>query len=180
MTETGWQAIGRIAKARRERLGLKQDQLALYGGPAVATVGKFERAAQPTFPLRTQHQMEKALGWTRTTVEQVVNSIDEGALAAEDWEYDLIEENIPDLSRPAEPAGVGVDSFAAVFRLVPFERQEAAMRAAVRSLLDYIEDPRGGEGHADASAGGSASIAGEQIDIGSGRPRAEQHLEVDE
>ncbi len=98
----GWQMIGRIAKARRERLGLNQDELAAYGGPRVATVGKFERAAQPSFPLRTQHQIENALGWSRGTIEQYVSareieSLDENTFA--DWEVELVEENVPDMGR---------------------------------------------------------------------------------
>lgn len=177
MTETGWQVIGRIAKDRRERLGLNQDQLAQYGGPRVATVGKFERAAQASFPLRTQHQVEKALGWSRGIIEQVVRSVDEGRLTAADWEHDLVEEGIPDLSHitvvPPDELGVAeaVESFVSVFRLVPADQQSEALRAAIIATLDYLDTAgaerlgrgmrasfpprRGGDGDADA-AGGSA------------------------
>lgn len=177
MTENGWQAIGRIAKERRERMGLRQDELAHYGGPRVSTVGKFERGAQASFPLRTQHQMEKALGWPRTTIEQVVASINEGALKVADWEWDLIEEDIPDLSSPAEPSGVDefhddqLEAFAQVFRLVPSATKDAALRAALVAVLPFLDvdgstklgrglresfPPIGGDGDADADAGGSA------------------------
>lgn len=143
MTETGWQAIGRIARSRRERLGLKQEDLADYGGPGVSTVGKFERAAQESFPLRTQQQMEKALGWSRTIVEQVVSSIDEGTLTAEEWEHDLIEEDVPDLSgTQAKPPAVTDDeqlaAFIAVWRLIDADRRDEALRAAVLAIVPML------------------------------------------
>lgn len=152
MTNIGWAAVGEIARKRRERLGLNQDQLALYGGPKVATVGKFERAAQENFPLRTQHQIEKALGWVRGTVEQVVGSINEGRLTLDDWEYDLVEEDVPDMSRPlapvheipqddpmADPLTMRLHTVRAILTLVPESRQEEAVQAALRTLLTFSD-----------------------------------------
>lgn len=176
MNETGWQAIGRIGKARRERLGLNQDELAHYGGPRVATVGKFERGVA-SFPLRTQHQIEKALGWSRGIIEQVVASIDEGQLTADDWEHDLVVEDVPDMSRPfTAPAEDGsttapIEVFAQVFRLIEPERHDDALRAALLAVFPYLDvkgathlgralrdsfPAWGGDGDADADAGGSA------------------------
>ena len=143
MADKGWSAIGRIAKARRERLGLKQDELALYGGPGVATVGKFERAAQASFPTRTQHQVENALGWSRTIVEQVVKSINDGSLTEEDWWHDLVEEEVPDLSRPAAPSsGTEVDealgAIRSVLRLLEVEKLDDAVRRALLAILPLL------------------------------------------
>lgn len=160
MTESGWQAIGRIAKARRERLGLNQDELAQYGGPRVATVGKFERAAQSSFPLRTQHQMERALGWTRGVIEEVIGSINVDQSAVEDWEYELIEENIPDLGGPAEPLeevsfSAAKDTLVAVLRLIEPGFRNQAVRAALLAMAPFLssrgidEITGGGDGHAD-------------------------------
>lgn len=180
MTETGWQAIGRVAAARRERLGLKQDDLAFYDGPGVATVGKFERAQQASFPLRTQHRLERALGWSRGTIEQFVAAYSEGDLDMADWERDLIEESIPDLGRPSIPAtevdepelASAVEALAGILRLVESDRLGEAVRDAVSAMLPYLavkgatalglslrqshESTRGGDGNADAPAGGSA------------------------
>lgn len=177
MTETGWQAIGRIAKARRERLGLNQDELAQYGGPRVATVGKFERGAQASFPLRTQHQMEKSLGWSRGIVEQVVESIDEGELTAEDWEHDLVVEHVPDMDRPLvsngdRTLGEGIDALRSVLRLIEPSRMDDAVRAALLAIMPHLTSegakqlgaglreafpPEGGDGDADSTElGGSA------------------------
>lgn len=106
MTETAWEAVGRLVKARRERLGLNQDDLHLYGGPKVSTVGKCERAAQDRFPLRTQHQLENALGWRRGAIEEIISAVETSDWYAdqrEDYENDLINANIPDLSHPTEP-----------------------------------------------------------------------------
>lgn len=188
MTTEGWRAIGRIAKARRERLGLRQDELADYGGPKVATVGKFERGAA-TFPLRTQHQIEKALGWNRTIVEQVVNSIDEGALDEETWTHDLVVEDVPDMDRPREPnedrqVVEAVESFKAVLRLVDPVQRDEALRLALLAILPLISHEGaarlgeglrtghirgGGDGDAD-NTGGSAPT----------RLRPVNPLEVDE
>jgi len=102
MTENGWQVIGRLARARRERLGLRQEQLRDLGGPGVVTVGKIERAAQATFPLRTQQQMEKALGWARGTIHDVVEAVDQAKdwdAIGPDWEVDLVERDLPDLTK---------------------------------------------------------------------------------
>lgn len=145
MTENGWEAIGRIAKLRRERLELRQDELAQYGGPKVSTVGKFERG-QANFPLRTQHQMEKALGWSRTIVEQVVNSVDAGTLTAEEWEHDLVYEDIPDMSQPREGEVehdmLPSDPIAAlgyIVRLIPPDRRAEAVGLAIRAMLPLLD-----------------------------------------
>lgn len=207
MTENGWKAIGRIAKARRERLGLKQDQLGLYGGPGVSTVGKFERAAQESFPLRTQHQMENALGWSRTTIEQVVNSINENALSVDDWEHDLIHENVPDLSRPVtsipeeDSASTtrGIEAFATIFRLLDPERLDEALRAALLAILPFLSHdgavrlgdtlreafpPKGGDGNAEDSDRGPAPTkepeAGPANQPATGNVRELKPWEVDE
>jgi hypothetical protein len=154
MTSSSWEAIGRIAKARRERLGLNQNELAQYGGPGVATVGKFERATQASFPLRTQHQLENALGWSRGAIEQFVGAMDAGEMDAQsldEWEHDLVEEDIPDMSRPlvdesAAPARAGMGPLAmsvmlleSVLRLLPQERLDDAVRAALLAILPHMD-----------------------------------------
>ena len=108
MTETAWEVVGRLVKARRERLGLDQDDLRLYGGPGVSTVGKCERAAQDRFSLRTQHQIQNALGWGRSAIEEIISAAETNDWYAdrdqcEDFENDLINASIPDLSHPTEP-----------------------------------------------------------------------------
>lgn len=101
MTDNGWAVVGGLVKTRRERLGLNQEELRLHGGPAVSTVGKVERGAQASFPLRTQQQLENALGWNRGTIADVLETV-----AAGEWDQFgeertimLVEEGIPDLSR---------------------------------------------------------------------------------
>lgn len=143
MTETGWQAIGRIARLRRERLGLKQEDLAQYGGPGVSTVGKFERAAQERFPLRTQHQIENALGWDRSTIEQFVKGFEENPTNLHMFEHDLIEDDIPDLSRPrtntTDPElGAQLEALGRILALVPPEARDEALRNAVTAVLPLI------------------------------------------
>jgi transcriptional regulator with XRE-family HTH domain len=155
MTENGWQAIGRLAKARRERLGLNQDELAQYGGPRVATVGKFERAAQSNFPLRTQHQLEHALGWTRGTIENFVSAWDEegadNADLVKQWQHDLVDDDIPDMGRPLVdetaapmraamgPLAGSVQMLESVLRLLPNARLDDAVRDALLAILPHLD-----------------------------------------
>lgn len=113
-SKTGLELFARLARDRRARLGLKQDELALYGGPRVSTVGKIERAALDTMAVRTQHQMENALGWKRGAVRDILAAPDrdwwQDAGLREDFEESLIEDAIPDLSRPAQRGAVSVAS----------------------------------------------------------------------
>lgn len=104
MSEDGWEIAGQMARRRRQRLGLKQEDLQQYGGPRVSTVGKFERGAQDHFPLRTQHQIENALGWKRGSIEDVLRVVRSGEWHAWEgaYEAELIEDNIPDLSTPSD------------------------------------------------------------------------------
>lgn len=148
MTETGWQAIGRIARARRERLRLNQGDMANYGGPKVSTVGKFERGAQENFPLRTQHQIERALGWSRGVIEEFVDAWDQGTFDAEvlgEWEHELVADHVPDLSRPSgpqEPEDVDLEehiqALAHILRLIEPTRRAEAARWALRALLPFL------------------------------------------
>ena len=150
MDETGWQAIGRIAKERRERLGLKQEELAQYEGPKVSTVGKFERATAAGFPLRTQHQMEKALGWDRGVIEEFVLAWDEGVIGAsgrsdmDDWGLDLVRDNVPDMDRTPDGGRVvniideAAQTIASVLRYVPIDQLDAAVRSALVALLPHL------------------------------------------
>ena len=106
MTDNAWQVVGRLVKARRERLGVAQGDLQKHGGPGVTTVSKIERAAQANFPLRTQQQLEQALGWRRGTVEDVVEAVTDGAWEriGEDLQAQLVEHDLPNLAAtPAPP-----------------------------------------------------------------------------
>ena len=130
MTDNAWEVIGRLAKGRRERLGLRQEELRQYGGPGVSTVGKIERAAQANFPLRTQQQLEKALGWPRGTIEEVIQSVDvdkDWDAIGPDWEADLLEHNLPDLTDHDQDEG----------RARPVARASALTDAELLAELTY-------------------------------------------
>lgn len=195
MTETGWQAIGRIAKARRERLGLNQDELAQYGGPRVATVGKFERAAQAKFPTRTQHQIETALGWSRGVIENFVGAWEESEGRSdllEQWDHDLIEEDIPDMGRTLVdesqapmraamgPLAGSVSMLQSVLRLVPNDRLDDAVRDALLAILPHLDaagatrlgrelriafPPEGGDSGGDSAPIGAQDDDGLHVDL---------------
>lgn len=105
MPSEPWPVVGLVVKARRERLGLKQEDLRRRQGPGVSTVGKVERAAQESFPLRTQHALENALGWERGAIESLMRAV---SLPEDSWWGDealrksylreMVDEDIPDLS----------------------------------------------------------------------------------
>lgn len=163
MIETGWQAIGRLARQRRERMGLRQDELSARGGPGVATVGKFERAAQARFAPATQHQIEAALGWEHGTVQHFVEEWDfaDGQDAFPDWQHELIEGNLPAMGGDAEASperisalSAYVHAFESLFSLVDPDLRDAALRAALLALMRYV---RGGD---DPAADGSAGDPG--------------------
>ena len=113
-SKAGSELLAQLAHDRRLRIGLKQDELALYGGPRVTTVGKIERGAMPAMAVRTQHQMENALGWRRGTVRDILIAPEQDWWGNEAVRYDfiesLIEDSIPDLSRPASRGAVSVAS----------------------------------------------------------------------
>jgi len=104
MTNEGLDLLGRLARERREHLGLHQGDLAQYGGPRVSTVGKIERAEQGNYPTRTKRQLENALGWSRGTFDRILGAPasewwDSGGLR-EDFIATLIEDDVPDLGNP--------------------------------------------------------------------------------
>ncbi len=105
MTDDEWRLLGTLVRRRREVLGLKQGDLARYGGPGVSTVGKIERGEQGSYPRRTRQQIEIALGWNRNAVDEILQAAtsewwdDEGL--REDYIETLIQEHIPDLTHPA-------------------------------------------------------------------------------
>lgn len=101
MNEHTWPTVGELVKRRRERLGLRQDELRALGGPGSATVGKIERAKQDGFPPRTQHQMERALGWPTGRIEELMFALAAGD-DVEDWVSLTVGADIPDLSKLPE------------------------------------------------------------------------------
>lgn len=83
--------MGRVARARRERLGLKQEL-----GPRLGktTVGKIENGRMENggkIPPRTQQHLEKALGWERGSVLELYRyvSTDMWDPATLDDDYDM-------------------------------------------------------------------------------------------
>jgi transcriptional regulator with XRE-family HTH domain len=63
--QEGWERLGRAVKARRERLGLTQEEVASRGGPSTATLRNIEGAQGTGYRARTLYQLDEALGWTR-------------------------------------------------------------------------------------------------------------------
>lgn len=162
---SGWVLLGTLVRRRREHLGLKQGDLAQYGGPAVSTVGKIERGEQQGYPLRTQHQVENALGWDRGTVRSIVDAPtsdwweDEGL--REDFIANLVEEKIPDLSRPTVNVG-------AVRRAAELSDDELLAELTYR-MKRYAADREGvPDGERDAAPtmrAGVSPASSERIDV---------------
>lgn len=106
-TQDGWALVGQVVRERRDRLGLSQHDLAARGGPGSATVRKIERAAQDSFPTRTQAKLEQSLGWPPGTVARLLT-----AHAGDQWTSDADRREFIDAlvrgDRPAAPAPAAV------------------------------------------------------------------------
>jgi transcriptional regulator with XRE-family HTH domain len=99
-SDTAWKFLARVARARREFIGLSQEELVTYGGPGKSTVSKIERAAQQSYPSRTQQQLEKALGWDRGTFAEILRHADSTYFEefGESVLVDYVEAPMPDLT----------------------------------------------------------------------------------
>jgi len=99
-SERAWQFLARVARERREFIGLSQEELADYGGPKKSTVGKIENARETSYSPRTQQQLEKALGWDRGSIRLLLTAgteYDDDQL--ESVAVDYVEDELPDLTR---------------------------------------------------------------------------------
>lgn len=103
MPAAHWAAVGYVARLRRSRLQLNQGDLKRRGGPGPSTVGKIERGEQESFPLRTQHALETALGWSKGTVEEMLHVMEDprhtwwgDPEAREAFLEELIVDHVPD------------------------------------------------------------------------------------
>ena len=71
VAESSEMRVARLIRARRQWLGLHQDQLSLQGGPSMSTVDRLERAVPRPYSVRTYLRMEAALGWAQGTIEWI-------------------------------------------------------------------------------------------------------------
>lgn len=55
--------LGQFVKARREELGLSQQEVADAGGPSDTTMSKLENGLTDTVSNRTLKRLDSALGW---------------------------------------------------------------------------------------------------------------------
>lgn len=104
ITDESWKFLGNVVKARREFIGLSQEDLALYGGPKKTTVSKLERGAEPHPGIRSQQAIERVLGWERGTIREILAlSVSDDAIEREVCARDFIEDELPDLTAPLSP-----------------------------------------------------------------------------
>jgi transcriptional regulator with XRE-family HTH domain len=67
-----WAHLASAVRARRDELGLTQEQVAAAGGPSTATMRLIESALAQSYRQRTFRQLEEALGWERGTCRRVL------------------------------------------------------------------------------------------------------------
>lgn len=98
-SESALEFLARAVRERRDFIGLSQEELASYGGPAKTTVSKIERAAQRSYPPRTQQQLEKALGWDRGAIATILRHAEADYFdkQADSILADYVEAPVPDL-----------------------------------------------------------------------------------
>lgn len=143
--------IGAIARQRRERMNLRQDELEQLGGPAVSTVRKFEQGREQ-LAQRTYARIEAALGWRRGTISDFLFANtdqermwdeDEGELARR-----LVNDDLPhghavkevDPRYAAEPSEIfrHPSSSGAVQAVTALVAEADAARARVQQLEEAV------------------------------------------
>ncbi len=72
MVETARERLGRLVRARREHLGLTQEQTARKGGSNLTTLGHIERAVDERISTKTRQRLEAALQWEPGTIDAVL------------------------------------------------------------------------------------------------------------
>lgn len=131
----------------------------MFGGPKVATVGKFERGRETSFPKRTQIQMERALAWPADTISEFVRRVDTG-FYVEGWEEQLVSENLPDRAGRIEyyraiadeldadglsdDLTVHVNGLRTILKLIPEDHRGDATQEAATAMLRFwktLDDP---------------------------------------
>lgn len=73
MGETTAERLGRLVRARRERLCLFQEQLGAKGGPRQATLSQIERGLDRSFSTSTYRRLENALQWEPGTIDVILS-----------------------------------------------------------------------------------------------------------
>lgn len=68
-------ALGPLVRARREELGLSQEDLAAIGGPSTTTVSKIENGEAKAIRHRTALDLDRALGWRMGSTEDVLYGV---------------------------------------------------------------------------------------------------------
>lgn len=96
---TGWRLVGELVRQRRERMGLRQEDMP--HGPSSATLRKVEHGDTPV-PARTQHRLEASLGWDRGDIERALRIHDEPWWANDEMRRDYVREMVE--PPPAPPA----------------------------------------------------------------------------
>lgn len=110
MSETSWQRLARLIKARAEHLGITQSEIEARGGPSTAWVRKLRALSGP--PSGRQGKMLRKvsteLGWPESTAWSLVaqdrTDWSEDMLAAED--HDLIYGRAPVTAVEPEPVSL--------------------------------------------------------------------------
>lgn len=130
-SEQAWAFLAEIVRARREHIGLSQEDIKDAGGPGKSTVSKIERAAQHGYPQRTYRQIEQALGWSWGAASEVLRAADEPNF--EDHRstiaHDLIEGDMPAVSAPARTAADLTDDellAELTYRMTRYAREKGA------------------------------------------------------
>ena len=148
MSETSWQRLARLIKARAEHLGITQSEIEARGGPSTAWVRKLRALSGP--PSGRQGKMLRKvsteLGWPESTAWSLVaedrTDWSEDMLASED--HDLIYGRAPvtvaepepvslvrrltDLFRTDDMAGVTEDEWADLLAAIEAKMPKPAAR----------------------------------------------------
>jgi transcriptional regulator with XRE-family HTH domain len=67
-----WKRLGRYVRARREQLGLLQDEFSVQSGVSRFTLYKLETAQQTGYRRETFRDLEAGLGWATGSVDAIL------------------------------------------------------------------------------------------------------------
>ncbi|MBD7949630.1 helix-turn-helix domain-containing protein [Oerskovia rustica] len=100
--------LGPLVRARREELGLSQEDVAALGGPSTTTLSKIENGEAKAIRLRTARDLDRALGWRRGSTEDVLYQIADPRVTIDpDQAPEQVHQGppVPTYTPPLEPEG---------------------------------------------------------------------------
>jgi transcriptional regulator with XRE-family HTH domain len=144
-----WEQLGKIARRRREELGLTQAEVAGLAGIATQTVHRLEKGVRPSRYTSSWSKLERALGWLPGSIDAILEG---GMPAAGSYGVRFlpvpIDKKTEFVQNLVRKITFEIDPDTPLSRLVAAEAAaEAALREA--GLLPPLDDQESDKPHPD-------------------------------